>query len=171
MPPQFTPASERALRSNQLIPDLDKLSIPDQFTPARDIAFEYMKDFSLAMQFKDNVFEIRNMKSYVLDGSLYGRQILFNLADFKPAKGDRHYACPTLMEGWAKKADDIRATLRAYKAAGVNVDGVWLDWEVEPLRWIGVRYTQGAMARLDRRAEATARPPTGRSLAERIASH
>lgn len=45
------------------------------------------------------------------------------------------------------------------------------DWEVEPLRWLGIRYTQGAMARLDRRSEATGRAPTGRSLAERIASH
>jgi glycine/D-amino acid oxidase-like deaminating enzyme len=45
------------------------------------------------------------------------------------------------------------------------------DWEVEPLRWLGVRYVQGAMSRLDRRSEATGRPPTGRSLAERIASH
>lgn len=45
------------------------------------------------------------------------------------------------------------------------------DWEVEPLRWLGIRYTQGAIARLDRRSEATGRAPTGRSLAERIASH
>ncbi len=45
------------------------------------------------------------------------------------------------------------------------------DWEIEPLRWLGIRYTQGAMSRLDRRSEATGRPPTGRSLAERIASH
>ena len=45
------------------------------------------------------------------------------------------------------------------------------NWEVEPLRWLGIRYTQGAMSRLDRRSEATGRPPTGRSLAERIASH
>ena len=45
------------------------------------------------------------------------------------------------------------------------------NWEVEPIRWLGIRYTQGAMARLDRRSEATGRPPTGRSLAERIASH
>jgi glycine/D-amino acid oxidase-like deaminating enzyme len=45
------------------------------------------------------------------------------------------------------------------------------DWEVEPLRWLGIRYAQGAMARLDRHAEATGRPPTGRSFAERIASH
>jgi glycine/D-amino acid oxidase-like deaminating enzyme len=45
------------------------------------------------------------------------------------------------------------------------------DWEVEPFRWLGIRYTQGALARLDRHAEATGRPPTGRSLAERIARH
>ena len=45
------------------------------------------------------------------------------------------------------------------------------DWEVEPLRWLGIRYTQGAMSRLDRRSEAAGKPPTGRSLAERIASH
>jgi glycine/D-amino acid oxidase-like deaminating enzyme len=45
------------------------------------------------------------------------------------------------------------------------------NWEVEPFRWLGIRYTQGAMSRLDRRSEATGRPPTGRSLAERIASH
>jgi glycine/D-amino acid oxidase-like deaminating enzyme len=45
------------------------------------------------------------------------------------------------------------------------------NWEIEPLRWLGIRYAQGAMSRLDRRSEATGRPPTGRSLAERIASH
>jgi glycine/D-amino acid oxidase-like deaminating enzyme len=45
------------------------------------------------------------------------------------------------------------------------------NWEVEPFRWLGIRYTQGAMWRLDRRAEATGHAPTGRSLAERIASH
>jgi glycine/D-amino acid oxidase-like deaminating enzyme len=45
------------------------------------------------------------------------------------------------------------------------------DWEVEPFRWLGIRYAQGALARLDRRSDATGKPPTGRSLAERIASH
>jgi glycine/D-amino acid oxidase-like deaminating enzyme len=45
------------------------------------------------------------------------------------------------------------------------------NWEIEPLRWLGIRYTQGAMSRLDRSSESTGRPPTGRSLAERIASH
>jgi glycine/D-amino acid oxidase-like deaminating enzyme len=45
------------------------------------------------------------------------------------------------------------------------------DWEIEPLRWLGIRYTQGALSRLDRRSEATGQPPTSRSLAERIADH
>jgi len=45
------------------------------------------------------------------------------------------------------------------------------DWEVEPFRWLGIRYAQGALARLDRRSEASGRPPTGRSLAERLARH
>lgn len=45
------------------------------------------------------------------------------------------------------------------------------NWEVEPFRWLGIRYVQGALSRLDRRSEATGRPPTGRSLAERIANH
>jgi len=52
--------------------------------PARDISFEYLKDFEAFMAFRDNVFEISNMKAYVLDGSLYGKQILFNMADLKP---------------------------------------------------------------------------------------
>jgi glycine/D-amino acid oxidase-like deaminating enzyme len=45
------------------------------------------------------------------------------------------------------------------------------NWEPEPLRWIGVRYAQGAVVRLDDKAERTGRPPTGRSLAERLAAH
>lgn len=44
-------------------------------------------------------------------------------------------------------------------------------WEPEPLRWLGARYIQRALARLDRRAERTGRAPTGRSLAERLMRH
>ncbi len=51
--------------------------------PARDISFEYLKDFSATMFFRDNTFEIVKLKAYVLDGALYGRDILFNLADMK----------------------------------------------------------------------------------------
>jgi glycine/D-amino acid oxidase-like deaminating enzyme len=43
------------------------------------------------------------------------------------------------------------------------------DWEPEPLRWLGVRYTQWAMGRLDRQIMETGRPPTGRTLPERLA--
>ena len=45
------------------------------------------------------------------------------------------------------------------------------NWEVEPFRWIGVRYSQWAIGRLDEKAARTGQPPSGRSLAERIASH
>jgi glycine/D-amino acid oxidase-like deaminating enzyme len=45
------------------------------------------------------------------------------------------------------------------------------NWEIEPLRWLGVRYVQNGLQRIDKRAERTARPPTGRTLAERLAGH
>ncbi len=45
------------------------------------------------------------------------------------------------------------------------------SWEPEPLRWLAVRYIQEAFARLDAKAERTGRPPTGRTLAERLARH
>jgi len=45
------------------------------------------------------------------------------------------------------------------------------DWEPEPLRWAGVRFVQRGYARLDRRAERTGLPPTGRTLVERLGRH
>jgi hypothetical protein len=44
------------------------------------------------------------------------------------------------------------------------------SWEPEPLRWLGVRYVQESLLRLDARADRTGVPPTGRSLAERLAA-
>ncbi|MDQ5818230.1 MAG: FAD-binding oxidoreductase [Actinomycetota bacterium] len=44
-------------------------------------------------------------------------------------------------------------------------------WEPEPLRWLGVRYVQRGLKRVDDRAERTGEPPTGRSLAERLGAH
>lgn len=44
-------------------------------------------------------------------------------------------------------------------------------WEPEPIRWLAVRYLQGALARIDEQAAATGRPPTGRHLAERLTRH
>lgn len=51
--------------------------------PARDLSFEYMRDFSATMFFRDNTFEIVTLRAYVLDGALYGKNIFFNLADMK----------------------------------------------------------------------------------------
>jgi len=45
------------------------------------------------------------------------------------------------------------------------------NWEPEPFRWIGVRFTQESLLRLDARTARTGKPPSGRSLAERIADH
>ena len=45
------------------------------------------------------------------------------------------------------------------------------NWEIEPFRWIGVRYAQWALGRLDDRTARTGKPPSGRSLAEWIARH
>jgi glycine/D-amino acid oxidase-like deaminating enzyme len=44
-------------------------------------------------------------------------------------------------------------------------------WEPEPLRWLAARYLQRALTRIDDRAEQTGRPPTGRTLAERLVRH
>ena len=44
-------------------------------------------------------------------------------------------------------------------------------WEPEPLRWLGIRYAQEGFAKLDRDAERTGKPPTGRTLVERIGRH
>ncbi len=44
-------------------------------------------------------------------------------------------------------------------------------WEPEPLRWLGVRHIQKAAARMEDRAVRTGKPPSGRSIAERLMSH
>lgn len=44
-------------------------------------------------------------------------------------------------------------------------------WEPEPLRWLGARVVQQGLARADARAARTGRPPTGRTLAERLVRH
>jgi glycine/D-amino acid oxidase-like deaminating enzyme len=45
------------------------------------------------------------------------------------------------------------------------------NWEPEPLRFLGVRYTQWAVGRLDDKISRTGVPPSGKSIAERISSH
>jgi glycine/D-amino acid oxidase-like deaminating enzyme len=45
------------------------------------------------------------------------------------------------------------------------------NWEPEPLRWLGVRLVQSGFGALDAKGEATGKPPTGRSIAERLGRH
>ncbi len=52
--------------------------------PARNFSYQYMKNLEANLSFKNRVFKIKNLKSDIMEGSLYGRSILFNLADFKP---------------------------------------------------------------------------------------
>ena len=44
-------------------------------------------------------------------------------------------------------------------------------WEPEPLRWLGARYVQRGLKRVDDQAEQTGEPPTGKTLAERLGRH
>ena len=62
--------------------------------------------------------------------------------DYVIPKGAVLYPCPMVTAGWEKRAGLIRQTLEQFKAAGVTVDAVWLDWEVEPLTWSLERWQQ-----------------------------
>ncbi len=42
------------------------------------------------------------------------------------------FPCPLLLEGWRRKAELYRSFFRKCKAEGIQVQGVWLDQEVEP---------------------------------------
>ncbi len=44
-------------------------------------------------------------------------------------------------------------------------------WEPEPLRWAAARYLQRALARVDAKAARTGRPPSGRTIGERLVRH
>ncbi|MBF0154297.1 MAG: hypothetical protein HQL64_11205 [Magnetococcales bacterium] len=47
-------------------------------------------------------------------------------------KGDPHRFSPGDLTGWAHVAKGFRATLEAFRQAGVKVDGFWLDFEGQP---------------------------------------
>ena len=44
-------------------------------------------------------------------------------------------------------------------------------WEPEPLRWLGARFVQHGLMKVDDRAERTGEPPTGKTLAEWLGRH
>jgi hypothetical protein len=64
--------------------------------------------------------------------------------------GSWHSAMPLHTEGWAVLADQIRATLRAFRDAGVTVDGIWMDWEGDPYPF-GPLFEQLQHGRVSRR--------------------
>ena len=45
------------------------------------------------------------------------------------------------------------------------------QWEPEPLRWLGARYVQRGLMRVDHHSERTGEPPTGKTLAEWLGRH
>ena len=62
--------------------------------------------------------------------------------DYKIPEGERHYPCAMIRTGWEREAARVRDTMTAFKQAGVTVNAVWLDWEVEPLWWSTERWRQ-----------------------------
>jgi len=52
-----------------------------------------------------------------------------------------------------------------------TVDHESRPWEPEPLRWLGARYVQRGLMKVDNRAERTGEPPTGKTLAEWLGKH
>lgn len=63
---------------------------------------------------------------------------------FKLEPGEGHFFHPMLIDGWQRRADGLRATLRKFKDAGVKVTAAWLDWEEEP-QTLPDRWLQAAM--------------------------
>lgn len=61
---------------------------------------------------------------------------------------------------------DRESDLRALPFAGHRSP----NWEPEPLRWMAARYVGWAAQRVDERSRRTGRPPSGRSLVERLLS-
>ncbi len=42
------------------------------------------------------------------------------------------FPCPLVLDGWVITQQKLRETFAAFRAAGVAIDAVWLDWEIEP---------------------------------------
>jgi hypothetical protein len=70
--------------SNQFFVEKDNFSIKSikAVHPSRDLQYEYIKDLSASMEFRNNAFTINRFKSTVLNGSIYLRDTFFYLADF-----------------------------------------------------------------------------------------
>ncbi len=101
--------------------------------PARDVQFEYMKDFGATMFFRNNTFEILKLRAYVLDGALYGRDILFNLADMKPDNMEFRIVLDVTNVDIGKmdEPDPAKKTRDAELSLNANFDGRGVDIKKE----------------------------------------
>lgn len=45
------------------------------------------------------------------------------------------------------------------------------NWEIEPFRWLGARYVQTGLEKVDKKAETSGKTPNGKTLAERLGKH
>jgi hypothetical protein len=129
-------ASYISVNQKQVI-DSDQFTEKQNFTiasikakhPARNMAFEYMKDFSARMVFRDNVFSISNLRASIMDGSVYGRSILFNLADFKTENMEFNFILDTANINIGR-LDDIKTkniSKEAELSFNANFSGRGLD--------------------------------------------
>lgn len=101
--------------------------------PARDIQFEYMRNFGATMFFRNNTFEIVKLRAYVLDGALYGRDILFNLADMKPDNMEFRLVLDVTNVDIGKldEPDPAKKTRDAELSLNANFDGSGVDIKKE----------------------------------------
>lgn len=55
--------------------------------------------------------------------------------DYKPMERpgqQKVFPCPLVLDGWVITQQKLRDTFKKYHDAGVIIDAVWLDWEIEP---------------------------------------
>jgi len=106
--------------------------------PARNIPMEYLSGLSASIQFKNNIFQILDLKAYVLDGSMYGRNILFNLADLKKENMEFNVVMDitNIDIGKLDAPDDARKTREAELSVNTNFSGKGFNINRE-LPWNG----------------------------------
>ena len=101
--------------------------------PSRDIQFEYVKDFAATLFFKNNAFEIVKLKTYVLDGAVYGRDIIFNLADMPYTGSFKNVEYRLILDatnvdiGYLDNPDPKAKTRNAELSLNANFSGSGLD--------------------------------------------
>lgn len=135
------PAESRLAVDKSFVIDNQNFKDRENFTiksvkakhPARDIQFEYLKDFAATMFFRNNTFELSKLKMYVLDGAIYGRDILFNLADMPYTGSFKNVEYRLILDvtnvdiGKLDNPDPAAKTREAELSLNANFTGTGLD--------------------------------------------